>query len=165
MVTQYIDRIDKERIVGFDDEALIKLFQIERRLTLLVERLEDLNISVDLNIGIVGVVTKAAADVPQSSEDYDYLTDAFGDHVREGTAEECRRFLRLVRDFLFALEYTEDLEIKRLDRGVGGVRDEEWSINSGRELIARVSGGVVEWVKFYCLTHEQWLKPGGCEHA
>jgi hypothetical protein len=165
LVTQYIDRIDKERIVGFDDEALIKLFQIERRLTLLVERLEDLNISVDLNIGIVGVVAKAAANVPQSSEDYDYLTDAFGDHVREGTAEECRRFLRLMRDFLFALEHAEDLEIKRLDRGVGGVRDEEWVVSGGRELIARVSGGVVEWVKFCCLIHKQWLRPGGCEHA
>jgi hypothetical protein len=165
LITQYIDRIDKEGIIGFDDEALIKLLQIEGRLNRLTDRLEDLDITVNIRVGIVDVITKAAADVPQTAESFDYLNDAFGDLVRHGTSEECGRFLRLVRDFLFALKHTEDLDTVRLDRGRGGVRDEEWVIGGGREVIARVRGGVVEWLRFYCLVHEEWLPEEGCEHA
>ena len=163
MITQYVDRFKKKHAVCLNDDALVQLLQIEYRLTLLREGLGRLGAEVDFGAGVVGVVARAAAAHAHAATVSDYLADVFGDLVREGTEQECRRFLQLMRDLLFALEYAVDLGIKR--RGGGGADEEEWSIRGGRELIARVRGGTVEWLRFYCHAHQEWLPEGGCEHG
>lgn len=163
-MTHYGDRFKKGQLVCLDDDALVKLLQIEHRLTLLRECLGRLGAEVDLGVGIVGLVARGAAVAAHAEAASDYLADVFGDIVREGTEQECRRFLQLMRDFLFALEHAVDLGIVRRV-GVGdeaGV--EEWSVRGGRELIARVRGGAVEWLRFYCHAHQEWLPEEGCEH-
>ena len=163
MVTQHVDRLRKGHPVCLDDEALVQLLQIEHRLTLLREGLGRLGAEIDLGPGVVGVVARAAAGATHAAAVSDYLTDVFGDIVRAGTEQECRRFLRLMRDFLFALEHAEDLAIDR--RKGGEVGEEEWSIRGGGDLIARVRGGAVEWLRFYCHDHQAWLSEGRCEHS
>ena len=148
-----------------DDDALVQLLQIEHRLTRLREDLGQLGAGADLGPSVVGIVARAAADAARADAASDNLTDVFGDLVKRGSDRECRRFLRLMGDFLFALEHAEDLAI---DRRVGLRRhsgEEEWSIRGGRELIARVRGGSVEWLRFYCHAHKEWLPEGGCEHS
>ena len=163
MITQYVDRTRKEHPVCLGDDALVQLLQIEHRLALLREGLRRLGAEGALGSSVVGVVARAAAGAAHATTASDYLADVFGDLVREGTEQECRRFLRLMRDFLFALEHAEDLAI---DRRVGGeAGEEEWSIRGGRELIARMRGGAVEWLRFYCHVHQAWLPDGECEHS
>ena len=163
VVTQHVDRLRKEHPVCLDDDALVQLLQIEHRLTLLREGLRRLGAKIDLGPGVVGVVARAAAGATHAAAVSDYLADVFGDLVRGGTEQECRRYLQLMRDFLFALEHAEDLAIDRR-KGVE-VGEEEWSIRGGRELIARVRGGAVEWLRFYCHVHQAWLPDGECEHS
>ena len=163
MITQQVDRLRKEHPVCLDDDALVQLLQIEHRLTLLREGLGRLGAEIDLGPGVLGVVARAAAGATHAAAASAYLTDVFGDLVRGGTEQECRRFLQLMRDFLFALEHAEDLAIDR--RRGGEVGEEEWSIRGGRELIALVRGGAVEWRRFYCHVHLAWLPEGGCEHS
>ncbi len=146
MSTQYIDRFRKEQIVCLDEEALVQLLQIEHRLTLLREGLGRLGAEVDLGPGVVGVVARATAGAAHAAAVSDYLADVFGDLVREGTERECRCFLRLMWDFLFALVHAEDLAVDR--RRGGEAYEEEWSVQGGGELIARVRGGAVEWLRF-----------------
>jgi hypothetical protein len=165
VITQEIDRVREGHLVCMDDDALVQLLQIEHRLTVLREGLGQIGAGVDLGASVVGVVARAAADAARADAASDYLTDVFGDLVRRGSERECRRFLRLMRDFLFALEHAEDLAI---DRRVGLRRhsgEEEWSIRGGGELIARVRGGKVEWLRFYCRVHNEWLPEDGCEHS
>jgi hypothetical protein len=163
VITQYVERIRKEHLVCLDEDALVQLLQIEHRLTMLREGLKRLGAEGALGVSVVGVVARAAAAAAHATTASDYLADVFGDLVIEGTERECRRFLRLMKDFLYALEYAEDLVI---DRRVGGVAgEEEWSIRGGRELIARVRSGAVEWLRVYCHIHQAWLPEGGCEHS
>ena len=165
MITQDLDRVREGHLVCMDEDALVQLLQIEHRMTRLREGLGQLGAEVDLGASVVGVVARAAAGAAHAAAASSYLTDVFGNLVRRGSDRECRRFLRLMRDFLFALEHAEGLAI---DRRVGGRRhsgEEEWSIGGGREVIARVRGGVVEWLRFYCVVHKEWLPEGGCEHV
>jgi hypothetical protein len=165
VITQDLDRAGEGRLVCMDDDALVQLLQIEHRLTRLREGLGQLGAGVDLGASVVGVVARAAAGAAHAAAASSYLTDVFGDLVRRGTERECRRFLRLMRDFLFALEHAEDLAIDRRVGVRGHPGEEEWSIRGGRELIARVRGGSVEWLRFYCRVHKEWLPEGGCEHS
>lgn len=163
MNTKYADPTGKEHTVCLDDDALVQLLQIEHRITMLREGLRRLGAADTLGASVVVVVARAAADAAHAATASDYLADVFGELVREGTEQECRRFLRLMRDFLFALEHAEHLAI---DRRVGGeAGEEEWSIRGGRELIARVRGGAVEWLRVYCHAHGEWLPKGECEHT
>jgi hypothetical protein len=163
MITQHLERIRKEHLVCLDEDALIKLLLIEHRLDQLREGLGRLGAHVGLDVGIVGVVAEAAAGAANANAASAYLTDVFGELVRKGTEQECRCFVHLMGDFLFALEHAEHLAI---DRRVGGeAGEEEWSIRGGLELIARVRDGAVEWLRFYCHVHKEWLPEGGCEHA
>lgn len=165
MITQELNRVREGRLVCMDDDALVQLLHIEHRLIRLREGLGQLGAGADLGASVVGVVARAAAGAAHAAAASAYLTDVFGNLVRRGSDRECRRFLLLMRDFLFALEHAEDLAI---DRRVGGRRhsgEEEWSIRGGRELIARVRGGSVEWLRFYCHVHKEWLPEGGCEHG
>lgn len=158
-----VDQIRKGHPVYLGEEALVQLLQMEHRLTMLREGLRRLGAEGALGASIVGVVARAAAGGAHAAAASDYLADVFGDLVREGTEQECKRFLRLMRDFLFALKHADDLAI---DRRVGGeAGEEEWSIRGGRELIARVRGGAVEWLRVYCHVHQEWLPEGACEHC
>lgn len=158
MITQYVDRIDKERILALDDEALVRLLQIEYRLGALLDKLEEFRITVDISIGIVDVLTKALGGMPQDEEGYDYLADIFREVVTTGSDEECLRFLRLARDFCFAMEHSEGLSINDLNIGRGGY-NKTWLIDQGRQSVVHVRAGVVEWLKIYCPVHKQWYAP------
>jgi hypothetical protein len=163
VIIQHADHVEEGRRVCLSDEALVKLLQIEHRLNTLREGLRRLGAEGVVGDSVIDVVAGAAAGTAHAAAASDYLADVFGDLVREGTEQECRRFLRLMRDFLFALEHAEDLAIDRRVRGKAG--EEEWSIRGGRELIARARGGAVEWLLVYCHVHREWLPEGACEHG
>lgn len=165
MITQNLDRVREGHVVCMDEDALVQLLQTEHRLTLLREGLGQLGAAVDLGASVVGVVARAAAGAAHAAAASSYLTDVFGNLIRRGSERECRRFLRLMRDFLFALKHAEDLSIDRLAGERGRAGEEQWSIRGGRELIARVRGGSVVWLRFYCHVHKEWLPEDGCEHS
>ena len=85
MITQNFDRLRRDCLVCLDEDALVKLLLIEHRLALLRESLGRLGAVVGPDAGVVSVVAQAAAGAEHGAAASAYLTDVFGEVVREGT--------------------------------------------------------------------------------